>query len=83
MHRMTASCDSRNIAAQRLFAKVGMRREGEFRKDQFVSGAWANTVWHAILAEEYLNSKNEHNLPTDTPPNEIMGRFIIPQLARD
>jgi len=24
-----------------------------------------------------------HNSPVDTPPNEIMGKFIIPQLSRD
>jgi RimJ/RimL family protein N-acetyltransferase len=66
LHRMTASCDSRNLAAQRLFAMVGMRREGEFRKDLFVNGAWVNAVWHAILAEEYLNAKSEP--PRQRPP---------------
>jgi len=53
LHRIIASCDSRNVAAQRLFEKVGMRREGQFRKDHVVDGEWMDTVWNAILAEEY------------------------------
>src|SRR5438128_5558928 len=59
LHRVSASCDSRNVAALKLAAKVGMRREGEFRKDQFVSGEWVETAWQSILAEEYFNSKSQ------------------------
>ena len=53
LHRLTASCDSRNTAARGLFEKLGLRREGEFLKDQMRDGEWANTVWYAALREEY------------------------------
>ena len=53
LHRVAANCDSRNVAACRLFEKVGMRREGEFVKDRLLNGAWVNTVWFAMLREEY------------------------------
>jgi len=54
LHRVAARCDSRNAAACKLFANVGMRREGEFVKDQpLVEGGWANSVWYAALDEEY------------------------------
>jgi RimJ/RimL family protein N-acetyltransferase len=53
LHRVSASCDSRNVAACRFLESVGMRREGEFVKDEPVAeGGWANSVWYAILAEE-------------------------------
>lgn len=53
LHRVTASCDPRNVAACRVCEKVGMRREGVFLKDQFVNGEWRDTAYYAILAEEY------------------------------
>jgi RimJ/RimL family protein N-acetyltransferase len=53
LHRITASCDSRNTAACALFEKLGLRREGEAVKDHFFDGQWANTFWYAALREEY------------------------------
>jgi RimJ/RimL family protein N-acetyltransferase len=52
LHRVSASCDSRNEAALKLLEKAGLRREGMFIKDSFLHGAWTNTVWHAVLREE-------------------------------
>ncbi|MEI6392443.1 MAG: GNAT family N-acetyltransferase [Verrucomicrobiota bacterium] len=52
LHRVSASSDSRNIAACRLFEKAGLRREGEFLKDNLLHGEWGNTVWFAALGEE-------------------------------
>jgi len=54
LHRVSASCDSRNTAACRLLEKLGFRREGEFVKDHLLRGQWANTVWYAALREDYL-----------------------------
>jgi len=53
LHRLTASCDSRNIAARGLCEKVGLRREGESLKDRLVNDEWFNTVWYARLEEEH------------------------------
>jgi RimJ/RimL family protein N-acetyltransferase len=53
LHRVSAWCDSRNIAACRLAEKAGMRREGELIKERFVNGEWINTVLYALLNEEY------------------------------
>jgi len=58
LHRVAAHCDSRNTAACRLLEKVGLRREGEFLKDRFVNGEWVNTVWYAMLSEDYTKSGN-------------------------
>ena len=53
LHRVSAWCDSRNIAACRLTEKAGMRREGELIKDRYLNGEWINTVLYALLSEEY------------------------------
>src|SRR6266568_3697220 len=53
LHRVSAWCDSRNIAACRLAEKVGMRREGEQIRDRYINGEWINTALYALLNEEY------------------------------
>jgi len=53
VHRLTATCDSRNLACCRMLEKAGMRREGEFLEDRFVNGAWVSTAYYALLREEY------------------------------
>jgi RimJ/RimL family protein N-acetyltransferase len=53
LHRVVANNDSRNEAVIGLLEKAGMRCEAEFVKDQFVHGEWGNTVWRAMLGEEF------------------------------
>ncbi len=53
LHRVTANCDRRNTAACRLVEKAGLRREGEFRKNRFLNGEWVDTIWYAMLREDY------------------------------
>jgi aminoglycoside 6'-N-acetyltransferase len=57
LHRLSASCDSRNEAALSLLQKVGFRREGEFVKDTLLQGEWSNTVWYAVLREEHERAR--------------------------
>jgi len=63
LHRVTASCDSRNVAACRLLEKSGLRREGEFLKDHFADGEWFNTISYAMLSDEYRKRN-------DAPPRQ-------------
>ena len=65
LHRVTAACDSRNAGACRLCEKLGLRREAEFLKDNFFNGEWANTVWFALLKEEFSK--------TSPPPQKSAG----------
>ena len=59
LHRVAGWCDAHNTAACRLLEKVGLRREGEFVKNRLVRGEWANSVWYALLAEEYHQAAGE------------------------
>ena len=53
LHRIAGWCDSRNTAAARLLEKAGLRREGEFIKSRWLHGEWANSLWYAILRDEF------------------------------
>lgn len=57
LHRVTARCDSTDPVGCRLLENLGMRREGEFVKDQpLIDGGWVNSAWYAALEEEYLET---------------------------
>jgi RimJ/RimL family protein N-acetyltransferase len=53
LHRVWATCDVRNHASYRVMEKLGMRREGRFKKDIFQKGEWRDSYLYALLAEEW------------------------------
>lgn len=53
LHRVVARCGHNDADACRWFAAAGLRREGEFVKNYFADGEWLNTIWFAMLDEEY------------------------------
>jgi len=53
LHRVWATCDVRNHASRRVMEKLGMRREGFFRKDVMQKGEWRDSYLYAVLAEEW------------------------------
>jgi [ribosomal protein S5]-alanine N-acetyltransferase len=53
LHRVWATCDTRNVASRRVLEKLGLRREGEMRRDTIRAGAWSDTYLYAVLAEEW------------------------------
>jgi RimJ/RimL family protein N-acetyltransferase len=55
VHRIMAFCDSRNVAARRMFLKTGMRQESHCLKDHFLKGEWVDTVGFGLLFEEFDN----------------------------
>ena len=59
LHRVIARCRSDDVGSGQLFEAVGMRREGEFVKHYCVNGEWLNTVWFALLDEEFLPPAEE------------------------
>jgi [ribosomal protein S5]-alanine N-acetyltransferase len=53
LHRIVATCDVRNIGSFGVMEKLGMRREGRFRRDRQIRGEWRDTYLYAILAEDW------------------------------
>jgi RimJ/RimL family protein N-acetyltransferase len=53
VHRIVAHCDIRNVAAQGLCLKAGMRKESHCLKELRVKGEWVDTVGFGLLREEF------------------------------
>ncbi len=54
-HRVIATCQPQNVASWRVMEKLGMRREGYFRKCILRGpGEWWDEYFYAILEEEYF-----------------------------
>jgi RimJ/RimL family protein N-acetyltransferase len=57
LHRIIAICDARNTASFGLMEKVGMRREGLFRRDREIKDEWRDTFLYAVLADDWKSRK--------------------------
>lgn len=53
LHRIIAGCDARNRAAVSILEKLGLKREGHFKKAIFLDNEWQDQYFYAILEEEY------------------------------
>lgn len=57
IHRIIASCDTRNDRSVALLERVGMRREAHHRKPAWWKGEWTDEYVYAILAEEWRDER--------------------------
>jgi RimJ/RimL family protein N-acetyltransferase len=53
LHRASALIDTRNVASAAVAEKLGLRREAEFRENEWFKGEWTSTWIYAILADEW------------------------------
>lgn len=53
LHRIHATCDDRNMASARVLEKLGMRKEGHFRSNEWVKGEWTGALIYALLEDEW------------------------------
>ena len=61
-HRVIATCQPENPASHRVMEKIGMRREGHFRKcihrpDDAIGEVWWDEYFYAILAEDWFDQQ--------------------------
>ncbi|MEW9109576.1 MAG: GNAT family protein [Cytobacillus gottheilii] len=56
LHRIIATCQPENIASYRVMEKIGMRREGHFKKCIPNGSEWWDEYYYAVLAEEWSKS---------------------------
>ncbi|MCM3387025.1 GNAT family N-acetyltransferase [Ureibacillus chungkukjangi] len=54
LHRIIATCQPENIPSYRIMEKLGMRREGYFKKCIPCGEEWWDEYFYAILAEEWV-----------------------------
>lgn len=53
LHRIIATCQPQNPASYRVMEKIGMRREGYFKKCIPYGNEWWDEYYYAILEEEW------------------------------
>jgi RimJ/RimL family protein N-acetyltransferase len=54
LHRVIATCQPENVASYRVMEKIGMRKEGLFRKCIFRGdGVWWDELFYAVLEDEW------------------------------
>jgi ribosomal-protein-alanine N-acetyltransferase len=58
LHRVWAKCVAENAGSWRVMEKLGMRREGHQRDNQWLHGRWWDTFLYAILDHEFRSSRN-------------------------
>jgi RimJ/RimL family protein N-acetyltransferase len=56
LHRIVSSCHIDNIKSWKLMHRLGMRREGHFKKVILREDKWVDEYFYAILKEEFLES---------------------------
>ena len=52
-HRVSGRLDARNSASARVLERLGMRREGDFKENEFVKGEWTDETVYAVLETEW------------------------------
>ena len=52
-HRVMGRLDARNLASARVLERLGMRREGFLRENEFVKGEWTDEFVYAITEDEW------------------------------
>lgn len=55
-HRIIATCQPENVASWKIMEKIGMRKEGHFKKCIFRRGKWIDELFYAILSEEWIKN---------------------------
>jgi [ribosomal protein S5]-alanine N-acetyltransferase len=55
-HRIIATCQPENPASWKIMEKIGMRKEGHFKKCLFRRERWIDELFYAILSDEWTNN---------------------------
>jgi aminoglycoside 6'-N-acetyltransferase len=58
-HRVTATCDARNLASAAVLERLGLRREGHLRESAWAKGEWTDDLVYAMLRREWAAANRE------------------------
>jgi RimJ/RimL family protein N-acetyltransferase len=53
LHRVVARLDARNDSSAKLAARLGMRQEAHFVRNEIFKGEWSDELVYAVLADEW------------------------------
>lgn len=55
LHRISGTCDPRNVASARVLEKVGMQYEGHLRETLLLRDGWRDSTLYSILEHEWAD----------------------------
>lgn len=53
LHRISAECRPENTASAHVLEKLGMRREGHLRENEYFKNRWWDTLVYGLLKDEW------------------------------
>ena len=53
IHKVIASCNSNNHVSENIMIKLGMKKEGYFRKVRFKNNRWEDEIRYGLLKKEW------------------------------
>ena len=53
LQRVSSWCIADNLASARVLERLGFRREGRLRRNEYFKGRWWDTLLYALLAEDW------------------------------
>ena len=60
LHRVWSWCVADNLGSAHVLEKLGMRREGYLRENEYYRDRWWDTLMYAILVDEWELHKQSH-----------------------
>jgi ribosomal-protein-alanine N-acetyltransferase len=54
VHKVIASCNSSNMKSENIMKKLGMLKEGVFRKSRYKNNRWEDETKYGLLREDWL-----------------------------
>lgn len=54
IHKVIASCNTKNNKSERIMEKLGMNKEGMLKRVRYKNGHWDDEMIYALLKEEWL-----------------------------
>ena len=53
LQRISSWCNADNVGSARVLERLGFRKEGRLRRNEYFKGRWWDTLLYAMLAEEW------------------------------
>ena len=60
VHRIWADCVADNVGSAHVLEKLGMKLEGRFRENRYYKDRWWDSLYYAILEEEWQAHNQSH-----------------------
>lgn len=61
IHKVVASCNFNNKVSENIMIKLGMKKEGVFKKVRFKNNRWEDEIKYGLLKEEWMEQQKELN----------------------